>query len=1043
MRSPSRSLGKSFLVYDLDRLIVKAVAPPRLTRGDGVEPISALAALGERTFCACGSDVLEYRRAKLHRVLLDGAKHEFGSVQSLLVFGKSLVVLTSGPAGATHGRLVMLDIRDRIEGSGIQRSIELGKTSRKDRFPAVDRFSPTCFMHPDTYLNKVVVGSAEGVMDMVNLRSGEVVHRFQKFSAVPDGVGITCVEQSTAVDVVAIGFSDGHIVLHNLRLDASLMHFVHKGGAVSSISFRSDRGGPSAPVPFAMMTSASSTGELAVWDLDERRLASVVRDAHDGPISRASFLPNEPLLVTSGADNAIKVFIFDQDDGQARLLKLRQGHKAPPTCIRYYGGDTLSTLASGADASCCQILSAGRDRALRVFHTARDQLNRELSQGPLLKRSRVLDVKVEQLKLPPIVDFAATEARHRDWCNIISAHSGEGAAFTWSLENRVIGQNVLRPDGVGSDLTLKKLHADKVSLRAGKFPAVRCVGISACGNFGIVGTADGTIFKYNMQSGRPRGSFPSAADAKLSKEQKKAMRAKRRKLNPSSVQLLTNMDATDLANEDPIAAVQSHPSKHEGAVNGVGVDSLNTVLFSAGYDGTVRFWNFVEHKLESVVDLGSPVSKLVANRDAGIFAVALDDLRVVVFDATSRRAIRTFKGHTAAVTDMAISTDARWLATASNDTSLRIWDLPTARCIDWLEFPTPVTGLTFSPTGEFLATSFSDSVGITLWANRCHFGDARPDAIALRPIRLQAPSAAVPEDEERAFLHLDGGDELSEDDTGDEAQDRVEPASCDGQVCFAGSEPSKWYTLAHLELIKERNKPQEAPQKPEKAPFFLSTTQAVNPSFTATSGAAEAGTPAETEDAPPELAGAGDWSDDDDEEEEEEVTAPQSEAINEGMGMGSRILKSGAGLARPRSKLFQLLEHAHAEAQAARAQNEAGSSNYYYGAVVAHLATLSPSAVDFEIRNMTLGTIEDEDGAHLLSVALDWVLAELQARTNFELCQAILSRVLALHSELLVARPELQARLAPLQKAQDAAWKGLRGLFQHSLCLLSFFAHQQ
>jgi U3 small nucleolar RNA-associated protein 21 len=32
---------------------------------------------------------------------------------------------------------------------------------------------------------------------------------------------------------------------------------------------------------------------------------------------------------------------------------------------------------------------------------------------------------------------------------------------------------------------------------------------------------------------------------------------------------------------------------------------------------------------------------------------------------------------------------------------------------------------------------------------------------------------------------------------------------------------SRWQTLLHLDMIKERNKPTEAPKAPEKAPFFL------------------------------------------------------------------------------------------------------------------------------------------------------------------------------------------------------------------------------
>ncbi len=85
-------------------------------------------------------------------------------------------------------------------------------------------------------------------------------------------------------------------------------------------------------------------------------------DAHDGRITSLSFLPREPLLVSSGSDNALRMWLFDRLDGGGRLFKSRDGHRAPPTSISYYGaGDGIdaSLMHDGADGRACQILSAG------------------------------------------------------------------------------------------------------------------------------------------------------------------------------------------------------------------------------------------------------------------------------------------------------------------------------------------------------------------------------------------------------------------------------------------------------------------------------------------------------------------------------------------------------------------------------------------------------------------------------------------------------------------------------------------------------------
>lgn len=56
----------------------------------------------------------------------------------------------------------------------------------------------------------------------------------------------------------------------------------------------------------------------------------------------------EPVLVTSGTDNCIKMWVFDSPDGTGRLLRSREGHRAPPRAIRYYGNTTLASMAEGA-----------------------------------------------------------------------------------------------------------------------------------------------------------------------------------------------------------------------------------------------------------------------------------------------------------------------------------------------------------------------------------------------------------------------------------------------------------------------------------------------------------------------------------------------------------------------------------------------------------------------------------------------------------------------------------------------------------------------
>lgn len=58
--------------------------------------------------------------------------------------------------------------------------------------------------------------------------------------------------QSPAVDVVGVGTATGRIIIHNIRLDETLMSFTQDWGPVCSLSFRT---GMSLPLPLTWLAT--------------------------------------------------------------------------------------------------------------------------------------------------------------------------------------------------------------------------------------------------------------------------------------------------------------------------------------------------------------------------------------------------------------------------------------------------------------------------------------------------------------------------------------------------------------------------------------------------------------------------------------------------------------------------------------------------------------------------------------------------------------------------------------------------------------------
>ena len=75
-------------------------------------------------------------------------------------------------------------------------------------------FSPSFILHPNAYLNKVLIGSSSGKLQLWNIRTGSLIMDFKGYSC-----GITFIEQTPSVDVVAIGLEDGTIDILNLKYD--------------------------------------------------------------------------------------------------------------------------------------------------------------------------------------------------------------------------------------------------------------------------------------------------------------------------------------------------------------------------------------------------------------------------------------------------------------------------------------------------------------------------------------------------------------------------------------------------------------------------------------------------------------------------------------------------------------------------------------------------------------------------------------------------------------------------------------------------------
>lgn len=604
-------------------------------------------------------------------------------------------------------------------------------------------FKISAICHPYTYKYKVLMGSKQGQLQLWNVSSEQCLYKFDGW-----GSEVTCINQSPVEDVLGIGLADGHVFVHNIKYDEVLVKIYQEYGPVTSMSFRLD-GQP-------YLVTSSDVGHLMIWNLERKRLSSQIRNAHIGRISKCQFIRNESLLVTTGDDNSVKIWTLDMSDGCGTLLCQRSGHSEPPRYIRFYGPKGFN------------LLSAGDDSTLKMFHMYSERLNRNLGTARYNPKSRhKKDRSIS--RLPPISCFAAETAKEKQWDNIVVCHKGTSLVTTWNYDKCRMG-----------DHFIAQASYDKHGVYA------TSVCITSCGNFTVIGYSNGIIFKYNLQSGIFRQTYET--------------------------------------NE-----LSDHRA-HDGPVVGLTVDGLDMVLISAGQDSALRLWNFKTGILLINTKLASPITNIELHRENNLLAIALADYQIEIMDLETRTTIRKFSS-ASKLSDMTFSPDSRWLIASFEDKSIRTWDLSLGKLIDAFRLSKVCTSLSISSTGEFLATAHEDSLAINVWCNHTIYHPAAFRAIdeSKDPLVLDMPFVRCDESMEDNEESEDQA--LPENENYLEAN-YVSPQQLhENLITMSGLPSSRWKNLLNIEEIREKQKIQEAEKrvKATKVPFFIPVKAGLKP----------------------------------------------------------------------------------------------------------------------------------------------------------------------------------------------------------------------
>lgn len=177
--------------------------------------------------------------------------------------------------------------------------------------------------------------------------------------------------------------------------------------------------------------------------------------------------------------------------------------------------------------------------------------------------------------------------------------------------------------------------------------------------------------------------------------------------------------ATQFGNVDVFniqSGIYQHTLNHElsSPIICLGMDYGNRTLVSVYSCGVITRWKYRSRIIDASVTVSEPIVKACYCADTNFLAIVTDTWRIIVYDVDTMSVGRIFTGHSAKITDLIFSTNGKQLVSASEDLSIRTWDVVGGVEVDCLICSEIPSSVALSPLGDYLAVCLVGLRGIFL-----------------------------------------------------------------------------------------------------------------------------------------------------------------------------------------------------------------------------------------------------------------------------------------------------------------------------------------